>query len=62
MPPPAIRENVLPAGVLPRGLSRVEAAAYVGVSPGAVRPGRQRRQATEAFPALRLCSMGRAQA
>jgi predicted DNA-binding transcriptional regulator AlpA len=25
--------NVLPAGVMPRGLSRVRAAAYVGVSP-----------------------------
>ena len=25
--------NVLPAGTLPRGLSRVQAAAYVGVSP-----------------------------
>ena len=29
----ATRENVLPAGVMPRGLSRVQAAAYVGVSP-----------------------------
>jgi predicted DNA-binding transcriptional regulator AlpA len=27
------RRNVLPFGALPRGLSRVEAAAYVGVSP-----------------------------
>jgi predicted DNA-binding transcriptional regulator AlpA len=25
--------SVLPAGVMPRGLSRVRAAAYVGVSP-----------------------------
>jgi len=25
--------NILPAGVMPRGLSRVRAAAYVGVSP-----------------------------
>lgn len=29
----AERRNVLPEGVLPRGLSRVEAARYVGVSP-----------------------------
>lgn len=29
----ATRENVLPAGVMPRGLSRVQAAAYIGVSP-----------------------------
>jgi predicted DNA-binding transcriptional regulator AlpA len=28
-----IERNVLPAGVLPRGLSRVQAALYVGVSP-----------------------------
>jgi predicted DNA-binding transcriptional regulator AlpA len=27
------RRRVLPDGVLPRGLSRVEAAAYIGVSP-----------------------------
>ena len=28
----ATRENVLPAGVMPRGLSRVQAAAYIGIS------------------------------
>ena len=27
------RENVLPPSLAPRGLSRVQAAAYVGVSP-----------------------------
>ncbi|OYW53027.1 MAG: hypothetical protein B7Y80_18905 [Hyphomicrobium sp. 32-62-53] len=27
------RQNVLPANLPPRGLSRIEAAAYVGVSP-----------------------------
>ena len=27
------RENVLPQSLAPRGLSRVQAAAYVGVSP-----------------------------
>ena len=29
-----VRGNVLPLSLPPRGLSRVEAAAYVGVSPG----------------------------
>lgn len=33
MPRSVARESVLPAGALPRGLSRVQAAAYVGVSP-----------------------------
>ncbi len=33
MPRSAVRESVLPAGVLPRGLSRVQAAEYIGVSP-----------------------------
>lgn len=33
MPRLATREHVLPAGVMPRGLSRVQAAAYIGVSP-----------------------------
>jgi len=30
----AERTNVLPASLAPRGLSRAQAAAYVGVSPG----------------------------
>ena len=29
----ASRENVLPQSLAPRGLSRVQAAAYIGVSP-----------------------------
>jgi predicted DNA-binding transcriptional regulator AlpA len=29
----APRDNVLPASLAPRGLSRVQAAAYIGVSP-----------------------------
>jgi len=29
----AAREHVLPSGALPRGLSRVQSAEYVGVSP-----------------------------
>jgi predicted DNA-binding transcriptional regulator AlpA len=29
----APRDNVLPASLPPRGLSRVQAAAYIGVSP-----------------------------
>ena len=32
-PPQAFRVNALPANCPPRGLSRVEAAAYIGVSP-----------------------------
>ena len=32
-PAKASRESVLPGGVLPRGLSRAQAAAYIGVSP-----------------------------
>jgi hypothetical protein len=28
------RANILPTSLAPRGLSRVQAAAYVGVSPG----------------------------
>jgi predicted DNA-binding transcriptional regulator AlpA len=30
---PISRLNVLPLGLAPRGLSRVQAAAYIGVSP-----------------------------
>jgi len=30
---PRAERNPLPAGVMPRGLSRVQSAAYVGVSP-----------------------------
>jgi predicted DNA-binding transcriptional regulator AlpA len=33
MTAPSRRADPLPAGLTPRGLSRVEAAAYVGVSP-----------------------------
>ena len=33
MSPEAAKKQVLPGGVLPRGLSRREAAAYVGISP-----------------------------
>jgi hypothetical protein len=29
----AAKKTVLPSGVLPRGLSRVQAAAYIGISP-----------------------------
>jgi len=28
------RENILPTSLPPRGLSRVQSAAYIGVSPG----------------------------
>lgn len=34
MTPTQDRRDVLPRSLPPRGLSRVEAAAYVGVSPG----------------------------
>jgi len=33
VPSSATREHVLPPGALPRGLSRVQSAEYVGVSP-----------------------------
>jgi len=33
VPSSATREHVLPPGALPRGLSRVQSAKYVGVSP-----------------------------